>query len=545
MGNERHAASRYTQRWQQRCREIESAALPADFREVISRAAERYGDRPALCFIDDDVVLSYEALQLEVMRLASAFHDRGIGKGTHVAVQLPNRIEFPLSWLALACLGAVMVPVNVAYTASELDYLCNDADVSYLITDRHLLAAFLGMERRPAAIKDDHVFVIGGDDRRFAAFETIRAAGNPAFEFPGVIDSSDLLNIQYTSGTTGFPKGCMQTQRYWIVLGTTAGEISPAVRSLLTDHPYFYMDPQWELVWGLLSGVTVYAVGKMSTTRFWERVRAHNVEWAWFPNPILKHPAAADDADNPIRMFAAGAISAAAIHEAEARFGAPVRSAYGMTEIGAGTWVPVDVLDDEILETVGLPAPFRELRIVDQDGNDVADGEPGELIVRGDGLFLGYYKKPEANDESFYGDWFRTGDMFVRTVNGYYKIIGRYKDMIRRSAENISAMEVEHTVREISEVAEAAAVPVPDDYRGEEVKVYVRLKDGLDVSDCSPQQILAHCRQHLAPFKVPRYVAYLADVPYTPSNKVAKHEIIAGCDDLRKGAWDDLDQTWR
>ena len=111
----------------------------------------------------------------------------------------------------------------------------------------------------------------------------------------------------------------MQTQRYWIVLGTTVAALTPPVRSLLTDHPYFYMDPQWELVWGLLSGATVYAVGGMSTTRFWERVRKHNIEWAWFPNPILKHPETPQDGDNPIRMFAAGAISEEAIREAEAR----------------------------------------------------------------------------------------------------------------------------------------------------------------------------------------------------------------------------------
>ena len=170
---------------------------------------------------------------------------------------------------------------------------------------------------------------------------------------------------------------------------------------------------------------------------------------------------------------------------------------------------------------------------------------PGELIVRGDGIFSGYYEKPLANEASFYGDWFRTGDMFVRTGNGYYRIIGRYKDMIRRSAENISAMEVEHVLREIDEVAEAAAVPVPDDYRGEEVKVYVQLKPGVDRSECDPERILAHCRESLAAFKVPRYVAYLEGMPYTPSNKVAKHEIVAGVDDLRDDAWDDQDGVWR
>jgi acyl-coenzyme A synthetase/AMP-(fatty) acid ligase len=117
--------------------------------------------------------------------------------------------------------------------------------------------------------------------------------------------------------------------------------------------------------------------------------------------------------------------------------------------------------------------------------------------------------------------------------------------MIRRSAENISAMEVEHVVREIDDVEEAAAVPVPDDYRGEEVKIYVKLRPGVTPRDCTPTDIIGHCRTRLAPFKVPRYVGYLDDMPYTPSNKVAKHEIVANVADLRSGAWDELDQVWR
>ena len=514
--------------WDRYCRDVESRELPANFEAVISAAADQFGERKALVFIDDDVSLDYVELREAVYRTANAFANAGIRKGDHVAVMVPNRVEFPLTWLALACLGAVMVPTNVAYTAAELDYMYNDAAVSWLIIDAMFLPVFEAMDKRPAALVDEHVFVVGDENPRYRSYQDEVAAAGTAFSAPAEVVDGDLLNIQYTSGTTGFPKGCMQTQRYWIVLASTAAAISANVRSILTDHPYFYMDPQWELLWGLRSGATIYAVGKMSSSRFWQRVREHDIEWAWFPNPILKQPERDDDSENPIRMFAAGAISREAILEAQARYGAPVRSAYGMTEIGAGTWVPETVHDEDILDTVGVRAPYRELRVVDENGNEVADGTPGELVVRGDGIFLGYWQKPEVNEASFYGDWFRTGDMFVRTGKGYYRIIGRFKDMVRRSAENISAMEVEHVLREIDAVAEAAAVPVPDDYRGEEVKAYVQLKPDLTRSDCSPELILEHCRARLAPFKVPRFIAYVDAMPYTPSNKVAKHEMIAG-----------------
>lgn len=536
----------YLAAWESRCREIEATELPANFRDLLDRAANLYGDRKALHFIDDDQQITYTDLRDQVLRLASALYAAGVRKGTRVGVFLPNRIEFPLTWLALANIGAVMVPTNTGYTGSELNYIYNDAGISYLVVDQSLLPAIKEMKHRPDALTDENVFVVGESSATpYRPFGVLIDNGTPEFSPPKPPAADDLLNIQYTSGTTGFPKGCMQTQRYWIVIGATVALLAPDVRSLLTDHPYFYMDPQWQLVWCLYAGVTDHVAARMSSSRFWDRVRQNNIDWAWFPTPILKLPQTKSDMEHPLKNFYAGAISSEGVRLAEERFGVPVRSAYGMTEIGAGTVVPEEILEDEVLDTVGLRAPFRELRIVDEAGNDVPDGTPGELVVRGDGLFLGYYNKPEANENSFYGEWFRTGDMFIRTENGYYKIVGRFKDMIRRSSENISAMEVEHVVREIEDVAESAAVPVPDDYRGEEVKIYVQLVDGEDKTNCPPESIIEHCTKRLAKFKVPRYVAYTETFPYTPSGKVAKHELIADTKDLRTNSYDREDDLWR
>lgn len=546
MASAREISDDYLDAWELRCRQIESTELPSNFHELLTRAATLYGDRKALHFIDDGEQLSYKELRSQVMRLACSFEAEGIKKGTRVAVLLPNRIEFPLTWLALANIGAVMVPTNTAYTGNELDYLYNDAGVSYLVVDKALLPAFEAMQDRPEELTDANVIVVGdGCTDPYTAFSTLIHEGDPRFTPSARIEPNDLLNIQYTSGTTGFPKGCMQHQRYWIVLGASVSQMTPEVRSLLTDHPYFYMDPQWQLVWCLYGGVTDHVAARMSSSRFWDRVRTNNIEWAWFPTPILKIPPSDSDKEHTIKRFHVGAISEEATRAAEARFGVSVRGGYGMTEIGAGTLVPEQVRDDEILGTVGLRAPFRELKIVDEHGDEVPPGEPGELVVRGDGVFLGYYNKPEANATSFYGDWFRTGDMFVRTENGYYKIVGRFKDMIRRSSENISAMEVEHVVCEIDAVEAAAAVPVPDDYRGEEVKVYVKLIAGLDKADCTPQMIIEHCQQRLAAFKVPRFVAYTDSFPYTPSDKIAKHKLVADVADLRLNSYDRDDDVWR
>jgi crotonobetaine/carnitine-CoA ligase len=193
----------------------------------------------------------------------------------------------------------------------------------------------------------------------------------------------------------------------------------------------------------------------------------------------------------------------------------------------------------------GVPSAFRECRVVDETGDDVKPGEIGELVVRGPGLFKGYYKKPEANAASFFGDWFRTGDLFFQDRNGYFTIVGRLKDMIRRSGENIAAREVEAALVTIEGVEDAAAVPVRDPARGEEVKAYVVLKPGYSRDKVTPDVILSEAARTLAAFKVPRYLEYVEDLPRTPSQKIKKDVLKALKPDPRLGSWDRVDKVWR
>jgi crotonobetaine/carnitine-CoA ligase len=160
-------------------------------------------------------------------------------------------------------------------------------------------------------------------------------------------------------------------------------------------------------------------------------------------------------------------------------------------------------------------------------------------------MLQGYYKKPEATAAAFDGDWFRTGDLFRQDARGYCYIVGRLKDMIRRAGENIAAREVEAVLRGLPQIVEAAAVPVPDDSRGEEVKAYVVLQPGLGPKDVPPERIIAHCEANLARFKVPRYIAYQDRLPKTPSEKIAKQALIQGGADLRAGSYDRVEKRWR
>jgi crotonobetaine/carnitine-CoA ligase len=193
----------------------------------------------------------------------------------------------------------------------------------------------------------------------------------------------------------------------------------------------------------------------------------------------------------------------------------------------------------------GIAAPFREVRIADPEGGTVPPGEAGELLVRGPGILQGYYKMPEATAAAFHGDWFRTGDLAAQDADGFVTILGRIKEMIRRSGENISATEVESALLSISGVAEAAVLPVPDPLRGEEVKAYVVLAPGISVKDLSPERITALCSERLASFKVPRLIEYRTEpLPRSTSGKVRKRDLVEEKTDLRAGSWDRVAQDW-
>ncbi len=187
---------------------------------------------------------------------------------------------------------------------------------------------------------------------------------------------------------------------------------------------------------------------------------------------------------------------------------------------------PRDAAEKLELNTCGLAAGFRETRVVDENGNECGPDQPGELQIRGRGIMLGYYKRPDANAEAFDGDWFRSGDLFVKDADGYHRIVGRLKEMIKRAGENISASEVEAAMREAPAIAEAAAIAVPDEKR-REVMVLVRMAEGFTPDDLPPVAVAEHARR-LAAFKRPRYLAYVDEYPRTATNKIAKSRITRG-----------------
>ena len=526
--------------------EIEGEALHPNLGALVAEAAARYPKRPLWVSIDGQGPdITYGAFEAAANRCANALRDFGVVKGTHVGVMLPNVAPFLITWVALARLGAVMAPINIGYTPSELRYTLENGDVEVLLVDNERVAALTGIADRAALIADDRVIVCGAPPAPFVHdWFAMTDGASPIFDAADDVGPDDLATIQYTSGTTGLPKGCMLTHRYWLIIGKVLARRGPTVERVLVDLPLHYLGAQWRFWMALYAGGALYVALRYSLNRLIERIRDHDIDFTSMFDQVAKLPESPADGDNKLKRISIAGLSRDLHATLERRFAAPAREGYGMTEVGATLYMPFDDTAMVGSGSCGIPAPFRHCKIVGADGEPVATGEPGELWVTGAGILKGYYNQPEATAAAFSGEWFRTGDLFRQDGDGYYTLVGRIKDMIRRSGENISAGEVEAALNAMPEVRQAAVVAVPDSFRGEEVKAFVVLEPGLGPTDVPPDPIFAHCAQHLARFKVPRYLEYVDSLPKTASNKVAKQRLAAG--DVDQGAsYDRVEGTWR
>ncbi|HEX2829853.1 MAG TPA: class I adenylate-forming enzyme family protein [Burkholderiales bacterium] len=500
---------------------LERDVSHANLGALVDDAAARYGEAPLWESIDDGSTLSFAAFAEQTVRCAHGLRALGVEPGSHVAVMLPNVSAYVITWIALARLGAVMVPVNTRSTSRELEYVLRDSDSRFLVIDAAYREALDGIENRDSVIAPTRVVVHreGGPWSAMVAAASSDAGGLPA------PTPETLMSIQYTSGSTGFPKGCMLTQDYWIVLGYVRAHQGPRPSRLLIDKPLTYMGGKWRFLMCLYLGCTACVAQRFSLSGLQQRLVDHRIDFFAATDAVAKLPEHPGVADLDIAWISIAGLSKALHAPLEKKFGAPVRELYGLTETGSTLYMPTDATHMVGSGSCGLPAPYRQCRIVDpESGSDVAVGETGELWVSGRGILKGYYNKPDATREAFSGEWFRTGDLFRQDAEGYYYIQGRIKDSIRRSGENISAREVESVAAGIPGVLEAAAVAAPDELRGQEVKLCLVLQPGAEVT---PEQVIAHCSERLAAFKVPRYVEYYDEFPRTSSNKIAKQALSA------------------
>jgi len=520
------------------------AGLPATLPAAIRVAAARWPDRVAWRF-DPGEALTFSDVDRLTAGYAQVLRERGVRPGDRVALLIRNEAAFPLTWLALARLGAAAVPVNPRYQSADAAHLLHTCRAAAIVT-----GAGFGplLERLPADLPAHDLPALR---RVIPAAELAAQAATAPDADPGPgPDPARTANIQFTSGTTGRPKGCVLPHRYWTLLGGSMVTEFPYLNErdvMLTAQPFNYVDPQWNVAAALLAGAELVILDGFHPSSFWAKVREHQVTYFYclgaMPALLLRMPPDPADRDHRVRVVQSSAIPLALHAPLEQRWGVPWYEAFGMTETGADLRV-TDTDHDELVGTgcLGLPVGYKKVQITDDAGRPVPAGQTGEIALAGDGMMDGYFGDPEATARVLRDGWFRTGDLGRMDSSGRVYYAGRLKDMIRRSGENVAAREVEDVLLTHPAVRLAAVVAVPDDLRGEEIKAYYVIADGTGAgAGAGPGELAGYCRERLAAFKVPRYWQAATDLPRTDSERVIKERLASlpgPVFDATAGVWD-------
>lgn len=549
--------------WEAESRDIELINLTIG--ELFDRQCEAFPEKEALVYNYPEIGLvlrlTYRQYKDEVNRLARGLLALGIEKGEHVAVWATNVPEWVMLEIALAKIGAVLVTVNTNYRASEIEYVLRQGDITTLfmieefrgnsyVDSLYRIAPELKSLTDPThrrlhsknlpALK--RVVLIGNNAQPgMMVYSQVAALGaglsdESVRQRQSGLDPQDVIQMQYTSGTTGFPKGVMLTH-YAIVnqahVSCLIGNLQPNER-YVTAMPFFHIAGSLGAVmFAVYLGCTLIPLITFDAEKELELFADEKATFSFnVPTMLvamLNHPRfVAGEFDlSSLREIITGAtpVPVVLMEEVRSRMGADCTIVFGLTE-STGTVTETIQTDSFELRcsTVGIPHPHMDIKIADPlTGEPVGFGESGELMARGFLVMKGYYNMPDKTAEAIDAEgWLHTGDLATMNAHGYVNIVGRVKDMIIRGGENIYPAEIEALLMRHPVIAEAQVVGVPDTLMGEEVAAVIRLKAGASAED---EELIRYCRDNISRHKVPKYLRFVTAFPLTASGKVKKFEL--------------------
>lgn len=528
------------------------------FGQVLSRTVQRFGDREALVFPHLDYRLTYSEFQNEVRELARGLLALGVEPGEHVGVWATNWPQWVILQFAVAEIGAVLINVNPAYRAQELEYVLNQADITLLfLTDRvktsdcftifeticpEILESGKGEVGAKACPKLRQVVSIKEYPRPgYLTWNDVQQLADSISteqfdQRRSEVQSGDVVNVQYTSGTTGFPKGAMLTHRNLLLNAYYVGDRQSFSENdrLCIPVPFYHcfgcvMGTLMCVIYGATmvapsevfdADATLEAIENESCTGIYGVPTMFRAE--------LNHPHFDEFDLSTLRtgVMAGSPCPVDLMKAVEEKMGvSEITIAYGLTEASPViTQTKIDDSREQRVGSVGTLLPGLEVMIV-QPGTlmPARAGESGELIVRGHGVMKGYYNKPDETAKAITPDgWLFSGDLASLSDDGYYHIQGRIKDLIIRGGENIYPREIEDYLRTHPDVMDVQVVGLPDEKFGEVISAWIRPKADVRVTE---KDIRDYCHEKIAHFKIPQYVVFLDEYPTTVTGKVQKFKL--------------------
>ncbi len=489
-----------------------------NFATQLSAAADHDGDRPAIKL--DDIVLDYRALDAGVARAAGLLRSKGVEPGDRVGMQLPNVPYFPIVYYGALRLGAVVVPLNPLLKAREVEYHLSDSGSCVMIGWTDFADPALTGAHAAGA---ESIIVVPGE------FEQLLGSADAVGDVADREDDDPAVII-YTSGTTGTPKGATLTHANIHAGAKVGGELVDATpeKVALATLPLFHVFGMSVMMnvtmaaHALLTLVPRFEPGKVLEVIQRDRVTTFGGVPTMY-TALLHCPERSEYDVSSLELCVSGgaALPVEVLHGFDEAFGAKVLEGYGLSETcGMATFNLPD--RERKPGSIGVPIGGTEVRLVDDDDNDVTQGEPGEVLLRGPFVMKGYWNREEATEEVMRGGWFHTGDVGTVDDDGYYFIVDRKKDMIIRGGYNVYPRELEEVLYGHPAVREAAVLGVKHDSLGEEVGAAVSLKEGQSVT---PDELRAYMKENVAAYKYPRIVWIVDELPKGPTGKVLKREI--------------------